>query len=529
MKLKLGAKIALGFSIVLLLLVIMGLNSIVQTRSISKDVDAIDIINQELSLEKDIEIHFYNGVAGIRGYIAYGKENFRDTYNKELDQVLEMENRLLEIAPADKKAEIQKLIEITSAYHKGIQNDLIPAIEIRYKATEHEAIQAAQKEVERIAGGLVPITGQLTETLRGLTENNNKIFQQKINDTGRNVLKVISISVILSLAALLIGMILSFFISSSIKKPIKEMVDGANRFAQGDFTGEIKAASSDEVGDLARSLNDMSKQLRELISEVVTNAQTLAAHSEELAASGQEVSASIEEVAGTTNEVAAMAEKSMENAEAAAGESRQVIAVAETGNETVQKTIDKINSISQSASRVQEAIRNLGELSAQVGNITNVITGIADQTNLLALNAAIEAARAGDQGRGFAVVAEEVRKLAEQSAGAAKEIGQIINRIQSGVDTAIKSMDQGAAEVREGVSLASEAGNALRDIINAVNNSIVLTEEIATSAKQTSEGMQQLSASNEQVTSTIQQVATATQELAGIANKLQSLVERFKI
>ncbi len=127
------------------------------------------------------------------------------------------------------------------------------------------------------------------------------------------------------------------------------------------------------------------------------------------------------------------------------------------------------------------------------------------------------------------MVAEEVRKLAEESGSAAKEIGQLIAQIQSGVDTAVWSMGRGAAEVAEGVQLASEAGAALESIIEAVKQNIALIEEITRGARQTSEGTQVLSASNEQVTSTIQQVAMATQELSDIANKLQKSVSRFII
>jgi len=310
---------------------------------------------------------------------------------------------------------------------------------------------------------------------------------------------------------------------------VAEMVSGANRFAGGDFTNEITVRSSDEVGDLAHSLNAMAGQLRGVILEVVTSSQTLAAHSEELAASAQEVNATAEEVASTTNEVAAMAEKSMDNAVKTTEESQKVVEVAETGGKVVRQTIEKISAIAESANKANESVQGLGSLSAKIGNITDVITGIAEQTNLLALNAAIEAARAGEQGRGFAVVAEEVRKLAEQSGSAAGEIGQLINQIRSGVETAIKSMEQGADDVRDGVSLASEAEKALERIIQAINTNIKFIEEIALGAKQTSEGVQQLSASNEQVTSTIQQVASATQELSDIAGRLQVSVDKFKV
>lgn len=529
MKLKIGTKIVLGFTLVILLLAVMGTVSIVSSKSVGQGVNTIDVLNKRLSLEKNAEIHFYNAVAGIRGYIAYGKDKFKEDYHREITLALDMEKQLLVIADEEKKPEVQKLIEVTTQYHKGISDELIPAIDKQFSSTEPESIKAAQAEVGRIAGTLVPVTGQLTEILRNLVANNETKFNENVTSVGVSVSKVITTSIVLTIAAILIGIVISIFLTRSIKYPVLEMAAGASRFAGGDFTREINVNTSDEIGELAKSLNSMAQQLRNLIAGVVSSSETLAAHSQELAASAEEVSATIEEVASTTNEVAAMAEKSMDNAELTASESTAVVEVAEAGGKTVRLTVEKINSISESTIKVQKSVQDLGELSTKIGNITDLITGIADQTNLLALNAAIEAARAGEQGRGFAVVAEEVRKLAEQSASAAREIGQLIAQIQSGVDIAIRSMDQGATDVGEGVQLASEAGLALESIIEAINKNISLVNEIALGAKQTNEGTQQLSASNEQVTSTIQQVASSTQELADIAEKLQASVTHFKV
>jgi methyl-accepting chemotaxis protein len=528
MKLKIGAKILLSFTLVLLLLLIMGAVSTISGRSIGVDVNIIKESNDKLSLVKSAESHFYNAVAGLRGYAAYGKDNFKDDYHKEMTMVLDAEERLLELAGAQKQ-EVQKLIEVTNTYHKSITGDLMPAIAKQYSSAEPEAINAARAEVSRIAGTLVPVTAKLTESIGRLVDADQKIFNEKIQSANQDVARVNTTTIIITIVALIVGIVITVLLTRSIKNPVLEMAAGAGRFAGGDFTREIKVSSSDEIGELAQSLNIMSQQLRALISGVVSSAETLAAHSQELAASAEEVTATIEEVASSTNEVAAMAEKSMENANTTASESIAVVAVAEAGGKTVRQTVEKINSISESTTRVQKSIQDLGDLSTKIDNITNIITGIADQTNLLALNAAIEAARAGEQGRGFAVVAEEVRKLAEQSAGAAREIGQLITLIQSGVDVAMRSIEQGAADVEEGVQLASQAGLDLNNIIVAITKNIELINEIALGAKQTSQGTQQLSGSNEQVSSTIQQVAGSTQELADVAEKLQASVSNFKL
>lgn len=348
-----------------------------------------------------------------------------------------------------------------------------------------------------------------------------------VDNMRSNALRAVGLVSIFGL--IIVSIVIWWFFTRQLTNRLSYLVNLAGKVTNGDLTQQMKVDSKDEIGLLAGAFNKMIDNLKAMIADVRNTSDQLAAHSEELAASAEEVSATVEEVAGTTNEVAVMAEKSLENADLTAGESKRVVEVAESGSHTVKQTIDKITSISESASKVNDAVQNLGELSTKIGNITDVITGIADQTNLLALNAAIEAARAGEQGRGFAVVAEEVRKLAEQSAGAAREIGQLITRIQDGVDAAIRSMEQGAADVREGVQMASEAETALKNIVEAVNRNIVLVGEITLGARQTSEGTQQLSAGNEQVTSTIQQVASATQELAGIASKLQTSVAQFKV
>lgn len=530
MKLKLGIKIFLGFFIVLVLLGVISGYSIFSSRTMGEDIESINLTNERLSLQKDIEIHFFKAVTGIRGYLAYNQNTFKDEYNNEIALVQEMGKKLLDISAEDQVPEVKKIIDATNEYHQGVTNDLIPAFEYyQQESGDIKSMQENQKEVMFIAATLEPMTDILTQSIHRLVENNSQKFVGSINATKQRVSEVIYLSIVLSVIAMLAGLIISIILSRLIKKPIMEMVEGADRFAQGNFTQEIMVKSSDEVGDLAKSLNGMAVQLRNLITDVAEHSQNIAAHSEELAASAEEVSATMEEVASTTQEVAAMAESSTENAGTTVEESKKVVEVAESGEEIVRQTIDKIAAISESTSKVNSSIQNLGGLSAQVGNITNVITGIADQTNLLSLNAAIEAARAGEHGRGFAVVAEEVRKLAEQSAGAAKEIGQLISQIQSGVEAAIRSINQGSADVDQGVQFASEAGTALESIIEAINNNIALIEAITLSSRQTSEGTQQLSASGQQITATVQQVAKSTQDLADISGKLQIAVSQFKI
>lgn len=450
--------------------------------------------------------------------MVYGDEKYLYQYRDQINEMQDLSVKRINNSTEQTRPKIEKVLERSKDYDQKITQNMVPLLKEK-KLNEAIAIGAT----------IAPITGELSEILSGLIKDNEEKSKNLIIMSNSAATKGRYTVLVISVVALFVGLALAFFITRAITGPVGVMISGVQRLAGGDFTQNITVKAKDEIGELAGAVNRMTEQLKGLVGDISEIAQTLAAHSEELAASAEEVSATVEEVASTTNEVAAMAEKSMENASITANESKKVVEVAETGGKTVKQTVDKITAISESVTKVNESIQSLGNLSAKIGNIIDVITGIADQTNLLALNAAIEAARAGEQGRGFAVVAEEVRKLAEQSASASGEISQLINQIQSGVDIAIKAMEQGAVDVNEGVNLASDAGNALHNILEAVNQNIGLVEEITLGARQTGEGTQQLSASNEQVTSTIQQVASSTQELADIAGKLQNSVARFKV
>jgi methyl-accepting chemotaxis protein len=334
-----------------------------------------------------------------------------------------------------------------------------------------------------------------------------------------------------TLIAMIIMLGVALLIANFISKPIINLSKIAEAVARGDLTQKVDAGrnSKDEIGTLTAAFEKMVDNLKAMIGDIRKSSDRLTSHGQELASSSEEVSATVEEVASTTNEVAAISAQGAENAQAAALESEQVRQVAEEGNRAVKETVEKINSIASSTENVSNAIQKLGEQSNKIGEIINTITDIADQTNLLALNAAIEAARAGEHGRGFAVVAEEVRKLAEQSAGAANEITGLIKEIQDGVGGAINAMEQGTREVSEGVQVASNAGASLQQIIKAVEKNTAMIQDIAAGAKQANEGTQQLTTAGEQIASTVQQVSSSAQELANIAAELQNTVAKFRV
>lgn len=518
MRLTIGKKVGGGFIIVILFLALITFTGVSVTSKTVKELNDIEIRFQRISLDYEIRNAFQASALGMRGYMTYGEEKFLNQYREQIELTKKLLSERINNSSDETKPKIIKILDQVNEYDKVLTNNMVPLLKEKKIA-----------EATSIGTTVAPFTAEINNTISEMIKNNGEKSKELIEDVQGNStagrLKII----VFSLVALAISVFMAIYITQSIRRPIMTIMSVVQELASGNFTKEITVRSNDEVGELARAINQTREQLKTLIHDIVNVAQTLAAHCEEIAASTEEVSATVEEVAGTTTEVAATAEKSLENANITSGESRKVIDIANEGGNTVKQTVNKINSISESVSKVNETIQDLDVLSSKIGNIIDVITGIADQTNLLALNAAIEAARAGEQGRGFAVVAEEVRKLAEQSASAAKEIGQIIKQIKSGVDTAVHAMGMGVAEVKEGVELASRAGNAINKITEAINGNIALIDDITLGAKQTNEGTQQLSTSNEQVSSVIQQVAASTHELSDLAIKLQKSIAVFKV
>lgn len=518
MRISVGIKIAGGFSILLFLLAIIAVTSIgIMNSSITSFKD-IEVRQQRLALDNHIMNALNTAALGIRGYFIYGDESYLTQYHRGISNTKELLGQRLNNISDETRPKYEQIIRDVEIYDNMVSGTMIPLIregKLEEATVAGASVAATINQVDQLMDERIKLNNILCEELIYQNQDDAK--------TGRYT------AIIISVVAITAGILLSFFVTRAITVPIKVMVGGVQRVAEGDFTQSIEVKSRDEIGHLANTINKMREQLRDLVKNITATSQSLAAHSEELAASTEEVSATIEEVADTTTEVSTISLQGRENALAAAEDTDRLQIVAQHGNEAVTDTVNKINGIAAITQQVNTAVQELGVISKQIGDIINVITSIADQTNLLALNAAIEAARAGEQGRGFAVVAEEVRKLAEQSANATKEISGLITRVQHGVDQAVLAMDKGIIEVQDGVRIADTAGQSLKEIIDAVQNTVDLIRDVAEGTRQTNEGTSQLAAATQQISSTIQEVTAAAGELAKMGEQLSDAAVKFKV
>lgn len=314
-----------------------------------------------------------------------------------------------------------------------------------------------------------------------------------------------------------------------IIRPITILQEGSQALAQGDLSRDVKVSVNNEIGELANSFNAMAVNLRNMVSNLSSQAMSLVGHSQELAAASEEVSATIDSIASNSTEVAAITEQSAAGSRQVAETMTITNVEAQKGNQLAQQSVEQMTVLQQSVNSAAESVKILHERSQNINQITEVITQIADQTNLLALNAAIEAARAGEQGRGFAVVADEVRKLAEKSASAAKEIQDLIGRVLRRVDGVLMEMENSRSDAAQVTNVILETGNSFNEIYLAVSTITENVNQIATGAEQISQSTQDLAGSSEQISAVIQQITGSATAMSKMADDVNSLVKNFKV
>lgn len=577
LRISIRRRLILGFSIVLLLLVIVAggnMNMLSAVADLSVSNEQL-LENKALAKELMYQISHTNTM-GAYYLQSETREQAEIYWEKENQAITDTKTLIDELKGKTENSEGKALLdEVLQGYSTYVDN----TVQAYQTFQASSKINTDGKTLIKDSEGILKSQQQFyNATPEAVLTNINKYLswlQTMIEDNQKQLSSLESqndtITALLTLTGLLLGCIIAFFTSKSMLESLNSLKSATEKIAAGNLSEEITVNSKDEFGQVSEGFNKMTLDLRKLIGEVVNTARTLGATGEELLAVAEEATSSSEQISNTLGLLAAGAEKQARsvrttnevieqlsfnaqrvaaNTENVTQSSTKAAYAAKLGAQHSENAVQKIEQIREGTSHSAELILQLGAQSTEIGQIVDVIKGIAKQTNLLALNAAIEAARAGEHGKGFAVVADEVGKLAEQSSSSAAQIAALIGNIQENTHQVVGGMEIAKREVTVGVEAVTLAGQSFQTIVEEVNTVVEQIRQVSEAVQEIARGAvhavqavesigeiaaksvsntEEVSSASQEQAATMISVSQSAEALAKLGESLTTAVSKFKI
>ncbi|WDY58438.1 methyl-accepting chemotaxis protein [Pseudomonas sp. PSKL.D1] len=513
-----GAKLALGFTVVLLLTLattLTGWRALDDAIIRSEQLSEIGLITD---LVKDLR-------AERLAYRLQADSQSKATIHQTLDQ---LEHLLTALQQRSRVGESQQMLTQKLLVLKRLR----------------ETFAALQQAVDsRNATRMEQLHHQMEQMGNELDAASVELSARKVEQRDDEALAARTLLAIVALLALAVGTVASWLITRQITHPLRQTLAQAARIARGELSLQEPAHRQDELGQLQASMRDMTLSLRELIGGIDQGVGHLSQAATQLAASSHDTQVRIsqqreetDQVATAMHQMSATVQEVARNAEQASQAATDADQQAQLGDKVVAEAIERIERLAAQMDHCLAAMQHLAGEGQRIGSILDVIKSVSEQTNLLALNAAIEAARAGEAGRGFAVVADEVRGLAQRTQHSTEEIEQLIGSLHSGTDEVTQLLDSSKQLTEQSVELSRKAGDALGRITDTVSNIQGMNQQIATASEQQSVVAEQINRSvlnvrdvSDLTSAASEQTAASSGELEQLGQQLRGMVGRFRL
>jgi len=522
--LKISKKLAVGFGVVLILMIFLGVFSLSQMAKLNGSTTDIAT----------------NWLPSVRT-LALLKYDVSDARRKELNHVMvsdksgmdKYESQFQEILRAVQKDE--KLYEpmISSDEERRLYEPFPPAWE-KYVNLDKQVFDLSREnkkaEADKLAMGE---DRDAFEAAIAYLEPDIELNNKGAGAAFKTATAVYSSSrywvISLLIGAFVLGIFMTITITRSIVSPLQQTVSILQSLAERDFTRRLDIDSTDEVGMMAAALNKTTQAIRETITSIAENAQQVANASEEFSAVSQQITTNSEETTAQANVVTTATEQVNRNLQTVATGAEEMSATIQDIAKNATESARVAGEAVKTALSTNATISKLGESSAEIGQVIKVITSIAQQTNLLALNATIEAARAGEAGKGFAVVANEVKELAKQTAKATEDISQKIAAIQTDTKGAVDAIATISTVINQLNDISSTIATAVEEQSATTNEMSRNVTEAAKGSTEISQNIAGVAQAAQGTSSNAHESMKAAQSLAQMSTQLRGLVDQFKV
>ncbi len=506
-KLKIGARLGLGFGLMCILLAVLAAVGISRLSDVNALTDRIATnLQPKAAISYKLSYTAVDTARIVRNLILVTDEKAlasnTESLNKNKKKADDLLAQLDKLVDSDKGRELIARVKTTHADYTSFTDAVVKQAAAGQRPEATATLYGPRYKAQ---GDYLAALADMVALQEGLIEQE----RLQASEVYRNATWILLAA---AGSAMLLGAAAAFFITRSVTRPLHAAVAAADRVAEGDLSVAIDIRSQDETGHLLAALQRMQQSLASTVQTVRSNAESVASASAEIAQGNTDLSQRTEEQASSLEETAASMEQlgstvrqNADNAQQANQLATNASAVASRGGDVVGQVV--------------ETMRGINDSSKKIADIISVIDSIAFQTNILALNAAVEAARAGEQGRGFAVVASEVRSLAQRSADAAKEIKSLI-------DASVERVDQGSV-------LVGQAGTTMTEVVASIRRVADIVGEISAASTEQSQGVAQVGEAVTQMDQTTQQNAALVEEsaasAAGLRRQAEELVQAMAV